>query len=275
MGGGKARGQAQAAELGLQLPRGCPEVAAVAHGRLPKRVHHDQRADGGATLQHRGCRPDPALQRAGQRTGARAHRSHRAIHPRRAPSRGAKRGIGIGVPPLVAAVQQVEHDRARHDRHPRGAHGKAAPRPVQRRHHPVAGRKAEGRPACQHQRIDPAHQLVGRQQVGFPRPGRAAHHVDTGRKGRICGQHGDTGPQGVVLGMAHAQPGHVGDPVARAGDHARALSAASRVWVRVAPGVSASGSSRNSITDRRPDRRARSKAGAKSSSRSTSSPWPP
>ena len=97
----------------------------------------------------------------------------------------------------------------------------AKPRPRRRqpRHRPVAGGQAVGRSAGQAQRVDLLDQPVGRQQVGLPRARRAAHDVHGGGKGRVARQHRHAGGEPRVVGVADAQPRHVGDGVAGPGPH--------------------------------------------------------
>lgn len=86
--------------------------------------------------------------------GAGTGRSDVEIPPGRGIGALAKRRIGIVLPVLVAAIQQVKDDGAGHDGHPCLAHGKAAPVHAQPLHHAITGGQSKGRATRKHQRID-------------------------------------------------------------------------------------------------------------------------
>ena len=112
------RGQAAPAELAILLERRGPEMRAVADRHAADRVDHDDRADGRAVARLRGGRAEPALQVDGRCAESRARVAEREVAAGIRRRRKAEIAIGRkAAPVLVAAVEQVEHDRARHDRH--------------------------------------------------------------------------------------------------------------------------------------------------------------
>jgi hypothetical protein len=58
------------------------------------------------------------------------------------------------------------------------------------------------------------HRAVGGQQLRLPRAGGAAHDVDRRGEGYVRGQDGDTGLDGVILGIPDAKARDIGDEVA-------------------------------------------------------------
>ncbi len=119
--------RAQAPELGALLERPGPEMRPVPDRDPPERVHRHERRDAGpraldrgrgaaqAPLEVRGARAEPGPDRAHRhRTGAGA-----------SGRREAEVAIGrIPAPRFVPAVEEIEQDRRRHDRHP----GRARPK---------------------------------------------------------------------------------------------------------------------------------------------------
>src|SRR5262249_56154435 len=119
-GGERNRGRhAAAAEFAVALERRRPEPRAAADHDGAGGVHHRERANREAVRRHRRGRADAAFEvdRGGAEAGADAAE-------REAPTRRQRRGIAevaIGrkaSPVLVAARDQPEQDRARHNPHP-------------------------------------------------------------------------------------------------------------------------------------------------------------
>jgi len=122
--------------------------------------------------------------------------------------------VGVFVPVLVAAVQQVEQNGAGHDRHADIAHRKAPAARAQPVRHPRGRIQPERRAAREHQRIDLLHQLVRRQKVGLAAAGRAAHDMNGGGKRPLAQQHRGAGPHPRILGVADPKPRHIGNQIA-------------------------------------------------------------
>ena len=98
----------------------------------------------------RRCRADAALEVDGGGAEAGADAAERELGGGGCGRRIAEVAIGReAAPVLVAAGQQVEQDRARHDRHPGGAHRKAAAALAQPGLDAAAGFEPEGRAARQ------------------------------------------------------------------------------------------------------------------------------
>ena len=132
----------------------------------------------------------PAVSRRGRADAAfERRRSWRPARRRRCRARIGGRGalgrliaelaIGrVAAPVLVPAGQEIEQDGARHDRHARLAHGKAAADLAQVSLHAGGGVQSEGRAARQHDGVDAFHGLRRVEQGGLARAGSAAAHVD-------------------------------------------------------------------------------------------------
>ena len=121
---------------------------------------------------------------------------------------------GEAAPILVAAGREVEQDRARHDRHPGGAHRKAAAALAQPGLHAGAGFEPESRAARQGDPVDALDGGGGLQQIGLARAGPAAAHIDAGDRRLLEHDRGDARAQAVVLRMADQDAGDIGDEVA-------------------------------------------------------------
>ena len=137
----------------------------------------------------------------------------------------AEMAVGrLGAPVLVAAVEEIEEDRRRHDRHAHIADRQAAPVRDQPGDDTGRGIEPEGRAAGEDDRVDPLDRLLGREQVGLARPGRAAHHVDRGDRRLIADDDGHARLDPRIVGIADAEAGDVGEEVAGAGLHAASLA---------------------------------------------------
>ena len=135
----------------------------------------------------------------------------------RSRSGGGVAEIAIGrkpAPILVAAAQQIEQHGRRHDRHPRGAHRKAAALLAQPRLHAGRGIEAEGRAARQHDGVDALDRPGRIEQRGLARSRPAAAHVDRGDGGFVENDHGRAGAEAQVGAVADFYAGNVGDEVA-------------------------------------------------------------
>ena len=213
---GRNRGrQAEPAELGMVLERRRPEPRPAADHRRAGRVDGGERADRVARGGRRRGRADAALEveRGGAEAGPDA--AEREFAGGAFGRRITEVPVGgEAAPILVAPGQQVEQDRARHDRHPCGAHRKAAAALAQPSLDAAAGFEAEGRPARQRDPVD-ALDGVGRlQQIGVARARPAAAHVDAGDRRLLEHDRGDARGHTVVLRMADQDPGDIGYKVA-------------------------------------------------------------
>ena len=126
----------------------------------------------------------------------------------------AERRVGRGGPPvLVAAVQEVEEDGGRNDRHAGRTDGKAAAGFCEAGHDAAGGVEAEGGAAGEHHRIDRSDRLLRRQQVGVAGARRPAHDV-TGSDRRLVAQHHrDARLEAGIVSVADAEAGDVGEEV--------------------------------------------------------------
>ena len=211
---------AEATELAADLERRGPEVGAVAGGGDAGAVGADERADGVAGAEDERGGAEAALEAGGQRAGAAAGGAEGEVCRGVVEGRAPKRAVGVVGPALVAAVEEIEEDGAGDDRD--GDIGDREP-PALRAEAVAdagAGIEAEGGAAAQDDRIDGLDELVGREQLGLARAGRAAHDVDRGEERPVGGQHGRPGLDPVVLGVADEETGDIGDEIARTGFHA-------------------------------------------------------
>ena len=120
----------------------------------------------------------------------------------------------IAAPGLVAAREQIEQDRARHDGNARLAHLEAAAPLAQPRLHAGSGIEPEGRAARQRDGVDAFHGLRRIEQSGLARARTAAAHVHARHHGGVEHDRGDAGAELGVAGMAHPQAGNIGDEIA-------------------------------------------------------------
>src|SRR6185312_6828154 len=114
---------AASAEFLVAFERAGPELRAAANNRTAGGIHRRQCANGDAAARLRRRRAEAALEIDRGRAEPRAGRAERELLFRRGRGGVAKLAIGrIAAPVLVAAAEQIEQDRRRHDRHPRLAH---------------------------------------------------------------------------------------------------------------------------------------------------------
>ena len=128
----------------------------------------------------------------------------------------AELAIGrIAAPILVAAVQQIEQDRARHDRHKRLADRKAAALFAQPGLHAGGGVEAERRAAGKRDGVDPLDRHRGIEQRALARAGPAAAKVGGRDRGLVEHHRGDARAELWVVGMPDADARDIGDEIAR------------------------------------------------------------
>src|SRR6185312_13327958 len=109
--------QTTAAKFAVDLERRGPEPGAVADGYAADRIDHGECRHQRAAGSLRRRRAEAALQRGRRGAHAGTDASEREVLARRRGGRIAEIAIGRKAPPfLVAAVEQIEADRARHDR---------------------------------------------------------------------------------------------------------------------------------------------------------------
>ena len=209
-----ARRKAEPAELAISLERRCPEMRPGADIDAAAGVDDDQRADRVSVTGDRGGRAEPALQVDGRGAEAATGGAECECLPRL--RGGAVAEIAIerkAAPVLVAAVEQVEHRRAAHERHANAADLEAAPAFAQERLHARAGFQAKDRAAGEHHRIDPLDRAMRLEQVGVACGGRAAAHVDRGNRGLREDDGADAGGKTSVVGVPDENPRDVRDEV--------------------------------------------------------------
>ena len=186
----------------------------LADGDGADRIDHRKRGDGDAVLRHRRGGADTGFQR---RSGCAKARADAALCEGAAGGTCgliAKLEIGRDAAPfLVAAIDEIEHHRARHDRNQRIAHRKAAPVPGKPRLDAAAGFETEGRSARQRQRVDPLHGVGKIEQRAFADAGAAAAHVHRHHRRLIEHDRRDAGRQSGVIGMADAHAGNIGQTI--------------------------------------------------------------
>ena len=183
------RRQADAAELFVLLEGAGPEMWAAADHRGRDGVDDDERADRDAVGRKRARRAEAALEIRRCRAEAAAGAAEGEVGARRRRGGVAELAIGrIAAPALVAAVEQVEHDRLGDERHPRRADGKSDALFAQERLHAAGRIEAEGGAAGEDDRVHAQHRLVGFKEVRFPGSRSAAEdrvgHRDVAREQR-------------------------------------------------------------------------------------------
>jgi hypothetical protein len=187
----------------------------------------------GAGRIHRRERAHHNAVRADQRSAAEAAH-HATARPLPCDGRtesgsgGAEREIGGGAlhglvshvaigrmqaPILVAAIEQIEQDRLRHDRHAGRADRETDALLAQETLHAGRGIEAEGRSAGKHQRIQLIDEAGIGEGLGFARAGTAAAQI--GRCTGRCVRQDDgyAGSQPGVVCVADAKAGNVGDQI--------------------------------------------------------------
>ena len=104
---------------------------------------------------------------------------------------------------FVAAIQEIEKDRARHDRHLDVAHREAAAALAEKGHNSAHRIEAINGAARKDQGIDPLDGHPRFEQGRVAQPRRAAVNGDRGDGGSIENQRGDAGAE--VARHAHGQ----------------------------------------------------------------------
>ena len=190
-------------------------MRATANRGAANRVDRHDCAHSRPIARHRRGRAEAALQVDCGRAVTRTRRAELDI--RTGIRRRGVAEIAIGresAPVLVAAVQQVEHDRARHDRHADIADRKAAAllaQPSLRAGHRV---EPEGGAAREHDGIDALDRFLRLQQIDVARARRAATDIGGGHRGFVEQNRSDAGGERDVVGIADLQAGDIGDEVA-------------------------------------------------------------
>ena len=124
--------------------------------------------------------------------------------------------IAVGreaAPGLVAAVQQIEHDRAGHDRDHGAAHRKAAALFGEPGLHAAAGLEPERRAAGERDGVDPLHGVGEVEQRAFAGAGPAAAHVDRRHRRPVENDRRDAGGERRVIGVTDADAGDIGEKI--------------------------------------------------------------
>ena len=119
----------------------------------------------------------------------------------------------IAAPVLVAAVQQIEQDRRRHDRHARVADLKAAAVLAEPRLGAGGGVEAERRAAGQRDGVDALDRHRRIEQRAFARARSAAANVGRRDRGLVEQHDGRARAELGIVGMADADAGNVGDEI--------------------------------------------------------------
>src|SRR5205807_4109759 len=120
---------------------------------------------------------------------------------------------GETAPRLVAAIEEIEDDRAGHDRDHRAAHREAATVLGKPGLHATGGIQAERRAAAKHDRIDALHRIGGIEQRALARPGPATADIDRSYRGLVEDDRGDAGSKAGVIGVADANAGNIGEEI--------------------------------------------------------------
>ena len=138
----------------------------------------------------------------------------RSIAPRR---RVAHVTIRREPPPvLVAAVDQVEQDCLRHDRHAHGADRDAATLLAQCGLHAPCGIEAECGTTRQHDGVHCLNGRVRRQQIRVTSTRRTTQHADRRHRWPIEHDHGNARTKQQVLDVANGYAGDIGQQVSLA-----------------------------------------------------------
>ena len=213
------------AELSVALEWGRPKMTAAADGPLAHDIHRDQRADEEAGGRYRAGGADTALQVGCRRAEAGPGGTERECL--RCRLRGAQPHGPIGrrkAPGLVAAVEQVEQDRAGRDRHPGVAHRKAAAEARQVRDDTAGRIEAVDGAARQHQRIDALDRHFRVEQGGIAHARRPASNRQRRDRGSIEDERGDARGDARILRVANRKAGDIGDEI----EHARTVHSLAR-----------------------------------------------
>ncbi len=220
------RGAPAPAKLSAALERTGEELPRAVRDNTSQRVHGGQGPDGHTAVDNERCAPlaafKPTSVMAGRgRTISRACIAEDDIAARvrnRCPGQGAVGQAGVGCLTergLVAAVQEIEQNRGRHNRHMQIADHEAPPPLGQPPHHAVRRAEPEGRSAGEHDRIDRIHGALGAKKLELAGAGAATLHIDSGNRTHIRQHDGDPRPHHRVLGRTNGQPRHIRDRVPR------------------------------------------------------------
>src|SRR5215510_1548549 len=209
------RRKSQATELAVHLERCCPEMRAAADIDAAAGIDRDERADRVPIAGHRRSRAEPALEIDGGGAEAGAGGAERKRLAGARSGGVAEIAIGRKAPPvLVAAVEEVEQHSAAHDRHANVPDREATPALAQQSLNACPGVQAEGGAAGQHHGIDALDGAVRFEQIGFPRAGRAAAHVDRGHRRLLEHNGGHAGGETRLVGVSDPDARNVGDEIA-------------------------------------------------------------
>ena len=207
-------GQATPPELVAGLERRRPEPWPIADRHAANGVDHRQCRDLDAVFGLSGRGAETALETGRGGAAAGADAAQRKIGACGASGGIAEIAIGRETPPgLVAAIEQVEADRARNDRNqgladPQaaalfGEPGLQSPGAVQ----PERGAARQG------DAVDGFDRAFKTEQGFLANAGSAAAHIDRSDRGRIENDGGDAGGEGGVVGMTDADTGDIGEEV--------------------------------------------------------------
>ena len=116
-------------------------------------------------------------------------------------------------PLLVAAVEEVEADRAGHDRDHGVAYPEAAALFGEPGLHAAAGLQPERRTAGKRDAHRSLHHVDGIEQRSLADAGAAAAHVHRGDRGPVENHRGDAGGQRGIIGMADANAGDIREQI--------------------------------------------------------------
>src|SRR5207237_401386 len=116
-------------------------------------------------------------------------------------------------PCLVAAVEQIETDRARYDRNNRLADSQAPPLFGEPGLHAARGVQSKRRAARERNTVDGLNRAFKLEKRFLAGAGAAAADVDRSYRGRIENDRGDAGGERRVVGVADADAGYVGEEV--------------------------------------------------------------
>ncbi|MEY9228984.1 hypothetical protein ABIF78_001307 [Bradyrhizobium japonicum] len=158
--------------------------------------------------------PSPALEGRSGTAEARTDAAQREIVARGHSCRVTEIAIGReATPGLVTAVEQVEHDGARHDRDHCLANPEAAALFGKPGLDAAAGLDAKGGAAGQRNRIDALDRAGKVEQRILARAGPAAAHVDRRDRRGIEDDRRRAGGDFRILGMADADAGDIGKQI--------------------------------------------------------------
>ncbi len=183
----RERGRLSApAKFVILFERRCPEPWAVADGHAAHGVDHGERPDGDAAFGLRGSGAKPALEIGCRRAEPGADAAQREIAACRTGCGVAEIAIGREASPcLVAAVEQIEADRARNDRNDRLADSQTAALFGKPGLYAAGGIQPERRAAGKRDAVDRLDGAFGLEQRVLAGAGATAAHIDRGDRGSI------------------------------------------------------------------------------------------